>query len=90
MNPGNQTSSQVGKSRSLTKRELEVCRWIADGKANKEIAIIMGISYRTVEKHVEHILQKLGMENRMQILIHILDQQFSAKVHKNGTDDVNT
>ena len=48
----------------LTKREAEVLSWIARGKGNFEIGIILGAKTRTVSKHVEHILSKLNVENR--------------------------
>lgn len=48
----------------LTKREIEIGQWIALGKTNHEISIILSLSQRTVEKHVEKILVKLGVENR--------------------------
>ncbi len=48
----------------LTPREAEVLFWVAEGKANGEIATILGSARRTVEKHVEHVLDKLGVENR--------------------------
>lgn len=49
---------------SLTARESEVLLWIARGKANKDIAAILGLSPRTVNKHLEQIYAKLGVENR--------------------------
>lgn len=49
---------------TLTTREREVAVWIAQGKTNPEIAQILGISRSTVKIHVEHILAKLGVENR--------------------------
>lgn len=48
----------------LTVREREVLHWIAQGKRNPEIAIILNLSTRTVEKHAENIFRKLGVENR--------------------------
>jgi DNA-binding CsgD family transcriptional regulator len=48
----------------LTQREGEVMRWIAEGKSNSEIASILGLTMGTVKVHVEHILAKLGVENR--------------------------
>jgi DNA-binding response OmpR family regulator/DNA-binding CsgD family transcriptional regulator len=48
----------------LTAREGEVLRWIAAGKANKDISEILDISPRTVNKHLEQIFIKLGVENR--------------------------
>jgi DNA-binding CsgD family transcriptional regulator len=50
--------------RGLTRRETEVLTWVAQGKTNDEIGTILGLSRRTAEKHVEHILHKLGVENR--------------------------
>jgi CheY-like chemotaxis protein/DNA-binding CsgD family transcriptional regulator len=49
----------------LTPRQAEVLYWIAQGKTNAEIAIILGTSPRTVEKHVEQLLERLGVENRV-------------------------
>lgn len=49
---------------SLTAREAEVLSWVARGKTNVEIGIILGLSDRTVDKHLEHILEKLGVETR--------------------------
>jgi len=48
----------------LLPRETEIAYWVSQGKTNPEIATILNISPRTVEKHVEHILTKLGVENR--------------------------
>ena len=48
----------------LTAREAEVLLWIANGKANRDIGEILGISPRTVNKHLEQVFSKLGVENR--------------------------
>jgi DNA-binding CsgD family transcriptional regulator len=52
------------ESASLSRRELEALAWIAQGKTNSELAAILGISLSTAKKHVEHILDKLGVETR--------------------------
>ncbi|WP_428820168.1 response regulator [Microbulbifer sp. MCCC 1A16149] len=49
---------------SLTKRESEVLFWIGNGKTNREIGEILDVSPRTVNKHLEGIFSKLGVENR--------------------------
>ncbi|WP_421577243.1 response regulator [Shinella sp. M31] len=49
---------------SLTHRESEVLLWIAKGKSNRDIGEILGLSARTVTKHLEQIYVKLGVENR--------------------------
>jgi len=48
----------------LTAREAEVLHWVARGKTNRDIGDILGASPRTVTKHMEHILPKLGVETR--------------------------
>lgn len=49
---------------ALTHRESEVLLWIAKGKSNRDIGEILGLSARTVTKHLEQIYVKLGVENR--------------------------
>ncbi len=49
---------------ALTHRESEVLSWVAKGKTNRDIAEILGMSPRTVNKHLEHIFDKLGVETR--------------------------
>ena len=48
----------------VTQREAQVLAWIAHGKTNREIAQILELSPRTVNKHLEQIFRKLGVENR--------------------------
>lgn len=48
----------------LTTREGEVLAWLSKGKTNRDIAQILGLSPRTVDKHLEQIYAKLGVENR--------------------------
>jgi DNA-binding CsgD family transcriptional regulator len=57
----------------LTPRETEIALWLAQGKSNPEIAIILGAPPRTVEKHVERILNKMGVENRASAAIAVTD-----------------
>lgn len=54
----------IRKGLNVTKRESEVLFWLANGKSNKEIAEILGVSVRTVNKHLEQTFPKLGVENR--------------------------
>jgi DNA-binding NarL/FixJ family response regulator len=49
---------------AVTGREAEVLLWIARGKSNRDIAEILDLSPRTVNKHLEQIYAKLGVENR--------------------------
>jgi DNA-binding CsgD family transcriptional regulator len=49
---------------ALTSRENEILHWIAMGKRDREIGTILNCSSRTIQKHVEHILDKLQVETR--------------------------
>lgn len=51
-------------SLSLTFREAEILMWISRGKTNKEMGLILGSSPRTINKHLEHIFEKLGVVTR--------------------------
>jgi CheY-like chemotaxis protein/DNA-binding CsgD family transcriptional regulator len=48
----------------LTRREAEVLLWVSYGKTNKTVSEILGISPRTVNKHLEQVFRKLGVETR--------------------------
>jgi CheY-like chemotaxis protein/DNA-binding CsgD family transcriptional regulator len=48
----------------LTFRETEILMWISRGKTNKEVGLILDSSHRTVNKHLEHIYEKLGVTTR--------------------------
>jgi DNA-binding CsgD family transcriptional regulator len=61
---GGQEEAFLRQYLSLTTREAEVLIWIARGKSNRDISEILNISPRTVNKHLEQIFTKLGVENR--------------------------
>ena len=62
--PGGATEAARLDGAALTPRETEVLSWLAKGKTNRDIADILGMSHRTVNKHLEHIFEKLGVETR--------------------------
>lgn len=57
----------------LTRRQREIMDWISEGKTSAEVAIILDISPRTVEKHLEAVFQRLGVENRIGAVRRYLD-----------------
>lgn len=57
-------TSILKKELGLTSRESEVLYWIANGKTSREAAEILEMSSRTVDKHMEQVFYKLGVENR--------------------------
>jgi len=56
----------------LTPRELEVLEWVARGKTNNEIGMILKISSRTASKHLEHIYTKFGVTSRIDAIVTLL------------------
>ena len=59
---------------TLSRRELEVLRLVADGLSNKEIGVALSITEGTVKNHVHNALAKLGMDNRIQAAAYIVRQ----------------
>src|SRR5262249_29629813 len=66
-------SARTLESLGLTRREAEVLFWVAQGKTNVDIAIVLGISPLTVRTHLEHIYQKLRVETRTAATIRALE-----------------
>lgn len=62
---------QEAQSHALSSRELDVAELISVGRSNKEIAQALGISEPTVKKHVGHILDKLGLQDRLQVGLYV-------------------
>lgn len=60
------------KSESLTEREKEVLRWLAQGKSNWEVSVILKISERTVRFHINNIMKKLDAVNRTHAMALVL------------------
>jgi len=59
----NRPGSLQKQAAQLTSREMEVLQLIAEGKANKETAAELGIGTKTVEKHREHLMEKLDIHD---------------------------
>lgn len=60
-----ETTINMADDQKLTPRELDCLRWFAEGKTSQEIAIILGISSRTVNMHANSIIVKLNASNRI-------------------------
>jgi DNA-binding CsgD family transcriptional regulator len=61
----------------LSPRETQVLAWVAEGKTNGEIGIILGARPRTVAKHLERIFRKLGVETRTAAAASVLQRSTS-------------
>ena len=72
------------ESLGLSRREAEVLLWIAQGKNNEEIGIILGASRNTIKKHVMHLLEKLGVESRNAAAVRAIERLSSPKLGQNA------
>lgn len=66
----------------LSRRERQAMGWLACGKTDREIAALLGLSVRTVQKHLEHVYAKLGVETRTAAVMRALT------IGLGGTDEV--
>lgn len=68
---GESDSARVAETEPpyLTQRELQVIEWIVAGKRNRDIGKILECSPRTVQTHVQHILEKLHLETRTEVCV---------------------
>jgi len=74
VNPSLETDALVAlEEKGVTRREVEVLEWVARGKTNNEIGLILAISPRTASKHLEHIYTKLGVESRTAAVVQFLE-----------------
>ena len=64
--PGQSVAKSIRAREILTTREKEILIWVERGKSNNEIAQILEISHLTVKNHVQKILRKLNVQNRVQ------------------------
>ncbi|MCL4313162.1 MAG: response regulator transcription factor [Actinobacteria bacterium] len=71
--PDLQGSSRHYSPVDLTSRELEVVKLVAQGRSNQQIALQLNISRRTVESHLHHIFDKLGVTSRTEVLLYAVE-----------------
>ncbi len=66
----------------LSEREMEVLNLVVEGKSNKEIAALLGISHQTVKNHITSILRKFGVEDRTQAVVYALKRGWVKLNHE--------
>ncbi|WP_233493986.1 response regulator transcription factor [Desertihabitans brevis] len=64
---------------ALTAREVEVLRLVAKGMAYREIADTLYVSHRTVQNHVQNVLRKLQLHNRVELALYAIERGISAR-----------
>jgi non-specific serine/threonine protein kinase len=80
------TRAEKEKFGGLTVREREVAVLIAQGKSNREIAVVMTVGVKTVETYVTRILNKLGFDSRVRIATWAIEKGLASPVHDTGKD----
>ena len=70
----------------ITQREREVMTWLAAGKTDREIAGILGASPRTVQKHLQHLYEKLGVETRTAAVMRAMEWTLRLQATRLGDD----
>ncbi|MBL9179554.1 MAG: FHA domain-containing protein [Verrucomicrobiaceae bacterium] len=68
------TSIERLQALGLTEREAEVMHWVYEGRQNPEIARILSVTVHTVNRHLEHIFKKLGVDNRQKAVKFVMDR----------------
>jgi DNA-binding NarL/FixJ family response regulator len=96
---GNHTGSRAaagangnggGNTFGLTPRELEVTGAVVDGQTNKDIAETFGISVSTVKHHLTSIFDKLGVYNRVELVLFALNRELVQQDLADGSSGVRT
>lgn len=75
---GSRKEDRLQTAFSLTAREAEVLYWLTLGKTNRDISTILALSARTVNKHLEQVFQKMGVDNRTSAAV-LADRQIHAR-----------
>jgi len=70
------------KCQYLTNREIDIATWILNGKSSEEIGIILGISKKTVDAHVDSIKAKLDCFKQSQVIMKLIDLGFNKIIGK--------
>lgn len=90
--PGDRTrmkgSCTDTKAPRLTSRETEVLQLVAEGKANKQSAALLNISMKTVEKHRQNVMRKLGIHDTAGLTRYAIGHGIAEPLHLDAPDDL--
>lgn len=78
------------KGEYATRREIEIVRLLAEGKTNKEVAALLGISVRTVETHRSKVMLKLGLHSIADIIHYAIREGLVSHEEPDGGDPIQT
>ena len=71
--PAPDRTAAADKLSALTPREQEIVRLIVGGASNKQVAAVLDISERTVKGHLSNVFQKLGVSDRLKLVLYVTD-----------------
>jgi DNA-binding CsgD family transcriptional regulator len=71
-----QANPSRAAARGITAKEAEILSWVASGKTDAEIAVILNISRNTVDTHMRHIFTRLGAHNRVTAVVKAIAEGF--------------
>lgn len=74
----------TGAAMNLTPREQEIVRYVTKGETNRQIAVRLTISENTVKNHLKNILEKLSLDNRVQLTSYAIKHGLSLDAHNNS------
>ena len=66
----------------LTPRERAVAALVSEGRTNKEIARVLGVSPRTIDNQILSASKKLGVHNRVQLAVHVCRAQYEGELER--------
>jgi DNA-binding NarL/FixJ family response regulator len=81
------TSMTTDDLRTLSRREQEVARALVEGRTNREIAELMGLSRHTVKNHIFRIFEKLEVSNRIELITVLNQRQRDQNGSREGASD---
>ena len=70
----NAQTAPAAQTTGITRKEAEILSWVAAGKTDAEIAIILGISRNTVDTHMRHVFAKLGAHSRVTAVVKAISE----------------
>jgi DNA-binding NarL/FixJ family response regulator len=80
--PPSEKAASPDKLSALTPREREIVRLIVGGASNKQVASTLDISERTVKGHLSNVFQKLGVSDRLKLVLYVTDGKPVAMARK--------
>ena len=73
--------SAIGAHHGLTPRQIQICKYVCQGQADKNIAATLGITMDTVRMHLREIFRKLGVQSRVKLVVALVLTNRELRTH---------